>query len=165
MGICSFKALISAPLPEVWDFVSRPENLHVWGPALEPVKGIDRPFQSGDRLTFWRRDFGRRYEQKLLVEEVIPQRLLRFRVLSASGQKQMDAFATLSVAASDSPESTWVQEEISYSFGKSAIVLWLDRWLANPLMQFAVSRKSKKVLGRLEALFAKNARKERADHV
>ena len=40
------------------------------------------------------------------------------------------------------------------------MILWLDRWLANPLMQFAVSRKSKKVLGRLEALFDKNARKE-----
>ena len=55
--------VISAPLPQLWDFLARAENLHVWGPATEPVKGFDRPMRAGDRATFWRQDFFRRYTQ------------------------------------------------------------------------------------------------------
>lgn len=164
MGICRYKALISASLPELWDFVIRPENMHLWGPIPEPVKGIDRPMQTGDHLIQTRQDFFRTYEQELLVEEVIPQRLIRFRDLSASGRK-LQGRATISLQESDIPESTWIEEEISYSFGDSAFVQGLDRWLLNPLMQFAVSRKTRKAFRRLEALFDKNARKERSDRV
>jgi hypothetical protein len=152
MGICRHRALISAPLPQLWDFVARVENLHVWGPAIEPVKGFDRPMRAGDRVTFSRRDFFRRYTQELVVEEVIPQRLLCFRDLSGSGQKA-DVRATLSVEESSNPESTWIEEEISYSFGNSRAVQWFDRCLLNPLMQLAVTSKSRKVFRRLEALF------------
>ena len=158
MGVCRHRALISAPLPQVWDLIARVENLHVWGPAIEPVPGIDRPMQAGDRVTFWRRDFFRRYTQELVVEEVIPQRCLRFRDLSKSGQKA-DVRAKLSVADSGHPESTWIEEEISYSVGKNRVILWFDRYLLNPLMQLAVASKSRKVFRRLEELF-KNAEKK-----
>jgi ligand-binding SRPBCC domain-containing protein len=158
MGVCCHRALISAPLPQVWDFVARVENLHVWGPAIEPVKGLGRPMQTGDRVTFWRRDFFRRNTQDLIVEEVIPQRLLRFRDLSKSGQKG-DVQATLSVEAAGNPESTWIQEEISYSLGKSRAVQWLDRWMLNPLAQLAVSKKSNKVFRRLEAILSQSEQK------
>jgi hypothetical protein len=58
MGICRTKALISAPLLRVWDFIIDPRNLHRW--ATEPVTDTDRPLQAGDRLTFKRTDFFRR---------------------------------------------------------------------------------------------------------
>jgi ligand-binding SRPBCC domain-containing protein len=151
MGISRYRTLISAPLPRVWDFVARAENLHVWGPAIEPVKGFGRPMQVGDRVTFWRRDFLRRTIQDLLVEEVIPERLLRFRDLSKGGQKT-NVQATLSVEESSDRESTWLQEEISYTLGKSRVVQGLDRWLLNPLMQMAVSSKTAKVFRRLDTL-------------
>lgn len=160
MGICRFKGLISAPLPELWDFVIRPENMHLWGPLSEPVKGIARPMQTGDRLMQTRRDFFRTYEQELLVEEVIPQRLLRFRDLSASGQK-LEARAAITIEESDDPKSTWIEEEICYSLGNSGVIQWLDRWLVNPLMQCAVSRKTRKAFRRLEAVFIKT-QQERA---
>jgi ligand-binding SRPBCC domain-containing protein len=152
MGVCRYRALISATLPQLWDFVSRVENLHVWGPAIEPVKSTDRPMQAGDRVTFWRRDFFRRNTQDLMAEEVIPQRLLRFRDLSPSGQKA-NIQATLSVEASGSPEATWIEEQISYSFGNNRVAQGLDRWIINPMMQLAVSNKTAKVFRRLEALF------------
>ena len=55
MGVSRVRALIRAPLPQVWEFLIKPENLHVWGPATRPVTGFDRPFQAGDRVTFYRR--------------------------------------------------------------------------------------------------------------
>jgi uncharacterized protein YndB with AHSA1/START domain len=158
MGCCRYRELISAPLPRVWDFIARAENLHVWGPAIEPVTGFDRPLQAGDRVTFWRRDFFRRHTQDLLVEEVIPQRLVRFRDLAKGGQKT-ETQAVLSVEASGDPESTWIQEEIIYSVGQNRAVQWLDRWMLGPLMQLAVSRKSRKVFRRLETLLSQSETK------
>jgi hypothetical protein len=152
MGTCRFKALISASLPNLWDFVIRPENMHHWGPLAAPVTGIDRPLQVGDRVTQERQDFFRRYSQVVLVEEVIPQRLLRFRDLSAAGLR-LDAKATITMEQADNPESTWIEEEISYSLGRSRSIQWLDRWMVNPLMQFAVSRKTRKAFRRLQAIF------------
>jgi hypothetical protein len=74
MGVCRVKALISSPLSTLWDFLIRPENMHLWGPLTEPVTGIDRPLQTGDRLTQMRKDFFHKYSQVLLVEQVIPYR-------------------------------------------------------------------------------------------
>jgi hypothetical protein len=153
MGICRVKALISAPLPRVWDFLIRPENMHLWGPLTQPVTDIDRPLQTGDRITQSRKDFFRSYSQVLLVEEVIPYRSLQFRDLSPAGVK-LDARATISVEESADREATWIEEAIFYSFGNSRPVQWLDRWLANPLMQVAVGRKTNKAFRRLEAIFA-----------
>jgi hypothetical protein len=152
MGVCRVRALIPAPLPELWDFLIRPENMHRWGPLSEAVKGIDRPMQTGDRLTQSRQDFFRRYDQDLLVEEVIPQRLLRFRDLSPAGQK-LDARATITVQDSGDSRSTWIEEEISYSLGNRRLMHSLDRWLMGPLMRVAVSRKTRKAFRRLDAIF------------
>ena len=96
MGVCRVKALISAPLPHLWDFLIRPQNMHMWSPFIQQVTGIDRPLQAGDRVTQWRKDFFRHYCQVLLVEEVISYRSLHFRDLSPGGLK-MDARATISV--------------------------------------------------------------------
>jgi ligand-binding SRPBCC domain-containing protein len=156
MGVCRVKALISAPLPQVWDFLVRPENMHLWGPLTEPVTGIDRPFQAGDRLTQSRQDFFRRYSQELLVEEVIPHRSLSFRDLSAFGRK-LDARAVITVEASEDGAATWIQEEILYSLGSGKVVQWLDRWLMNPVMKVAVGKKTSKAFRQLQAIFASRA--------
>ena len=65
MGVCRVRALIPAPLPQVWEFLIKPENMHLWGPPTRPVTGFDRPFEAGDRVTFYRRDFFRNYSQML----------------------------------------------------------------------------------------------------
>lgn len=78
MGVCRVKALISAPLRHLWDFLIRPQNMHMWSPFIQQVTGIDRPLQAGDRVTQWRKDFFRHYCQVLLVEEVISYRSLHF---------------------------------------------------------------------------------------
>jgi hypothetical protein len=108
--------------------------------------------QAGDRVTFWRRDFFRRNSQDLIVEEVIPERLVRFRDLAPSSQKA-NVQATRRVEASGSPDATWIEEQISCSFGNNRIAQGLDRWIINPLMQLAVSSKTSKVSCRLETLF------------
>src|SRR5207249_1583911 len=95
MGVCRAKALISAPLSDVWEFLIKPENMHLWAPLTRPVSGIDRPLQAGDRVTLWRKDFFRHYSRVLLVEEIIPNRSLHLRVLSPVAVK-INARATLS---------------------------------------------------------------------
>jgi ligand-binding SRPBCC domain-containing protein len=154
MGVCRVKALISAPLPRLWDFLIRPENMHLWGPLTQPVTDIGRPLQAGDRVTQWRKDFFRHYSQVLLVEEVIPYRLLRFRDLSPGGVK-LDARATISVEESEDREATWIEEAISYSLGNSRAVQWLDCWLVNPVMQVVAGHKTNKAFRRLEAIFGR----------
>jgi ligand-binding SRPBCC domain-containing protein len=57
MGVSHVRASIRAPLPQVWEFLIKPENMHVWGPPTRPVTGFDRPLQAGDRVTLYRRDF------------------------------------------------------------------------------------------------------------
>src|SRR6266567_6130408 len=96
MGVCRVRALIKAPLPQVWEFLIKPENMHLWGPPTRPVTGIDRPLQAGDRVTFYRRDFFRNYSQVLLIEEVVPYRSLHVRDLSKAGTR-LGATATISV--------------------------------------------------------------------
>ena len=151
MGVCRVKALISAPLPQLWDFLIRPENMHLWGPLTQPVTGIDRPLQAGDQVTQWRKDFFRRYSQVLLVEEVIPYRSLSFRDLSPGGAK-IDARATISVEETRDRQATWIEEAISYSLGSRRAVQWLDCWLVNPVLQLVTRHKTNKAFRRLQAL-------------
>ena len=51
MGVFRVRTLISAPLPQIWQFLIQPENMHLWGPPTRPVTGFDRPFQVG--LLLW----------------------------------------------------------------------------------------------------------------
>jgi uncharacterized protein YndB with AHSA1/START domain len=113
MGVSRFRARIRVPLPQVWEFVIKPEHLHVWGPATRPVTGFDRPLQEGDRVTFSRRDFFRSYSQKLLVEKVVPYHSLHFRNLSPGAAR-----ITLSVEEARDRESTWIEEASLLFFGQ-----------------------------------------------
>jgi hypothetical protein len=154
MGVCRVRALLSAPLPRVWGFIIDPGNMHLWGPLTEPVTGVARPLQRGDRLTQWRRDFFRRYRQELLVEEVVSYRSLRLRDLSPGGRR-MDATATISVEEAGDPGATWIEEAISYSLGDGPVARWADRWLVNPLFQVVVWRKTSRAFRRLRKLLAR----------
>lgn len=153
MGVSRVRVLLSAPLPRVWAFIIDPRNLHRWGPATEPVTDIDRPLQAGDRLTFKRTDFFRRYSQMLLVEEVVPYRSFRLRDLSPDGSKRA-ATATVSVEEAADPGTTWLEEAISYSLGDGRVVRWVDRWLVNPVFNVLVRWKGGRVLRRLADVLA-----------
>ena len=153
MGASRVRVLVRAPLPQVWDFLSRPENLHLWGPPTRPVAGFGRPFQVGDRLTFDRRDFLWSHRQALLVEEVHPGRSLHLRDLSAAG---MNVSVTLSVEETEDREATWVEEAIFYSLGSSRVLQWLDRRLVNPAFNLPVAYKGNKVFRRLESILVKS---------
>jgi hypothetical protein len=48
MGICRTRALISAPLPRVWDFIIDPRNLHRWN-----VTGTVTVEEAADPGTTW----------------------------------------------------------------------------------------------------------------
>src|SRR5512133_698142 len=125
MGVFRVRALIRAPLPQVWDFLIRPENLHLWGPPTRPVTGFDRPFQAGDRVTYDRRDFLWKHRQVLIVEKVVPNHSLHMRDLSATG---MNVTVALGVEEAEDREVAWVEEAIFYSLGSGRVVHWLDRW-------------------------------------
>lgn len=153
MGTLRAKALISAPLSAVWDFLIRPENMHRWGPLTQPVTGIDRPLQAGDRVIQDRRDFFRPYRQVVLVEEVIPLRALHLRDLSKSGSR-LNATGILSLEPVQGQEATWVEETVFYSLGRGRAWQWLDHWLVNPLLQPIAAYKTGKALRRLQAIFA-----------
>jgi hypothetical protein len=156
MGICRFRALIPAPVPRVWEFIIDPRNMPVWVPYIKSVEGVDRPLQAGDRLTQWRRDFFRLERQDVLLEEVIPYRSFRMRVLSAKGQP-MDATATVTVEQAADPESTWMEEAIAYSLGQSAFVRWVERWLLDPVARVLVRWKSKRAFRHLAELLTQGA--------
>ena len=153
MGVCRVRALIPAPLSQVWEFLIKPENMHLWGPLTRPVTGIDRPLQAGDRVTQWRKDFFRRYSQVLLIEEVVPYRSLHMRDLSKAATK-LDATATISVEPTGDRDTTWIEEAIFYSLGSNWVVQWLDRWLVNPILQLVARYKTNKAFRRLQAIFA-----------
>jgi hypothetical protein len=153
MGVCRFRALLSAPLPRVWEFIIDPRNLHLWASATKPVTGIDRPLQPGDRITQWRTVFFRHYSQELLVEVVVPSHSFRVRDLSPKGRR-MDVTATVSVEGAGSAGATWIEEAISYSLGDSPLARWADRWLVNPLFQVVVRRKTRRGFRRLADLLA-----------
>jgi hypothetical protein len=107
--------------------------------------------QTGDRLTQWRRDlldFFRHQRQELLVEEVIPYRSFRLRILSAKG-RPMDATATLSVEQAADPGVTWIEEAIAYSLGKGPLARWVERWLLDPLFGVVVRWQGNRAFRRL----------------
>lgn len=133
MGVCRVRALISALLPSVWEFLIKPEHMQLWGPLTRPVTGIDRPLQAGDRMTQYRRDFFRHYSQVLLVEKIVPYRSLHVLDLSP-GAARINATATISVEEAKDREATWIEEAIFYSLGSGRVMQWLDRWLINPLL-------------------------------
>ena len=151
MGVFRVRALIRAPLPQVWEFLIKAENMHLWGPPTRPVSGFDRPFQSGDRVTLYRRDFIRNQSQVLLVEKVVPYHSLHLRDFSP-GAARMNVTATLSVEETQDREATWIEEAIFYSLGDGWILQWLDRWLFNPIFQVVVSYKTTRVFRRLQVI-------------
>ena len=156
MGIYRVKALIPTPLPRVWEFIIDPRNQPLWVPYIKSVAGVDRPLQAGDRLTQWRRDFYIRRQRDLLVEEVIPYRSFRLRVLSAKGQP-MDATATVSVEQAADPGATWIEEAIAYSLGKGPLARRVERWLLDPLFRVVVRRKSNRAFRCLAERLAQGA--------
>ncbi len=154
MGVCRVRALIKAPLPQVWEFLIKPENMHLWGPPTRPVTGIDRPFQAGDRVTLYRKDFFRHHSQVLLVEQVVPFRSLHFRDLSP-GAIRINVTAIVSVEEAADREATWIEEAIFYSLGKSRVMHWLDRLLINPVLQLVAGYNwngTNKAFRRLQAI-------------
>ena len=150
MGVSRVRALIRTPLPQVWEFLIKPENLHVWGPATRPVTGFDRPFQAGDCVTFYRRDFFRNYSQVLLVEKVVPYHSLHLRDLSPGAAR-----INLSVEEARDRQATWVEEAIFYSLGSGRVLQWLDRWLINPILHLVAAYKTNKPFRRLQAILEK----------
>ena len=96
MGVSRVRGLVRAPLPQVWEFLIKPENIHLWGPYTRPVTGFDRPFEAGDRVTLSRKDFFWHHSQVLLVEKVVPYHSLHLRDLSP-GAARINVTATLSV--------------------------------------------------------------------
>jgi hypothetical protein len=151
MGVFRVRALIKAPLPHVWEFLIKPEHLHLWGPRTRPVTGIDRPFEAGDRVTLYRKDFFWHHSQVLLVEQVVPFRSLHFRDLSP-GAVRINVTASLSVEEVADREATWIEEAIFYSLGKSRVMQWLDRSLANPVLQLVAGYQMHKAFRRLQAI-------------
>jgi hypothetical protein len=154
MGRLRAKASIPAPVSVVWDFLIQPENMHRWGPLTQPITGIDRPLQPGDRITQNRRDFFRHYSQVVLVEQVIPFRELHLRDLSKGGSR-LNATGIISLEPDPEHEATWVEETVLYSLGQAKIRRWLDHWLINPLLQTIAAYKTGKALRRLQAIFAR----------
>ena len=154
MSVSRVRARIRAPLPQVWEFLIKPENMHVWEPLTRPVTGFDRPLQAGDRVTLYRRDFIRNQSQVLLVEKVVPYHSLHLRDLSP-GAARMNVTATLSVEEAKDREATWVEEAIFYSLGSGRVLQWLDRLLINPILHLVASYKTNKAFLRLQAILAK----------
>ncbi|MBI3401669.1 MAG: SRPBCC family protein [Acidobacteria bacterium] len=156
MGIYRVKALIPTPLPRVWEFIIAPRNQPLWVPYIKSVAGVDRPLQTGDRLTQWRRNFFRLKRVELLVEEVIPYRSVRLGILSAKG-RPMDATATLSVEQAADPGATWVEEVLTLSLGKGPLVRGVQRWLLDPLFRLVVRHHSGRALRCLAERLAQGA--------
>ena len=154
MGVIRVRALIRAPLKQVWEFLIKPENMHLWGPPTRPVTGFDRPLQAGDRLTWDRRDFFWNHRQVLLVEKVVPYHSLHLRDLSP-GAARINVTATLSVEAAKDREATWIEEAIFYSLGSGRVLQWLDRWVINPILYLGAAYRVDKVFRRLQAILAK----------
>jgi hypothetical protein len=154
MGIYRAKALIPTPLPRVWEFIIDPRNQPLWVPYIKSVAGVDRPLQVGDRLTQWRRNFFRLKKQELLVEEVIPYRSCRLRILSAKG-RPMDATATVTVEQAADPGATWIEEAIALSLGKGPLTRRVQRWLLDPVFRVLVRHHSNRALRCLADLLAK----------
>jgi uncharacterized protein YndB with AHSA1/START domain len=154
MGVIRVRALIRAPLPQVWEFLIQPENMHLWGPPTRPVTGFDRPFQAGDRVTWDRRDYFWTHLQVLVVEQVVPYHALHLRDLSP-GATRMNLTVTLSVEEATDREATWVQDTIYYSLGSGRVWQSLDRLLINPIFQLGARYQGNRDFRRLQGLLAK----------
>ncbi len=154
MSVSRVRARIRAPLPQVWEFLIKPEHMHVWEPLTRPVTGFDRPLQAGDRVTLYRRDFFRNHSQVLLVEKVVPYHSLHLRNLSP-GAARINGTATLSVEEAKDREATWMELAMFYSLGSGRVLQWLDRWLINPILHLVHSYGSNKAFRRLQALLEK----------
>ena len=153
MGVICVRARIRAPLPQVWEFLIKPEHMHLWGPFTRPVIGIDRPFEAGDRVTLDRKDFFDffwHHSQVLLVEKVVPSHSLHLRDLSP-GAVRMNVTVIVSVEETADREATWIEEAIFYSLGKSRVMQWLDRSLVNPVLQLIARYPTHKAFRRLRA--------------
>jgi uncharacterized protein YndB with AHSA1/START domain len=150
MGVTRVRALIRAPLSQVWEFLIQPENMHRWGPYTRPVSGFDGPFEAGDRVTLDRKDFLWHRSQVLLVEEVVPYHSLHLRDLSP-GAGRLNVTAIVSIEEAGDPEATWIEEAIFYSVGKSRVMQWLDRTLINPVLQVVAGSPTHKAFRRLQA--------------
>lgn len=145
MGVCRARALIPAPVARVWEYIVEPRNMPRWVPYIESVAGVDRPLQTGDRLTLRRRDFFIRRTRELLVEEVLPYHSFRLRVLTATGRRT-DVTARVSVEPAADAGATWIEEAIDYSLGKGPLARRVERWLLDPLFRVLVQRKSGRAL-------------------
>src|SRR6266852_4396505 len=150
MSVSRVSARIRDTLPQVWEFLIKPENMHLWEPLTRPVTGFDRPFQAGDRVTLYRRDFFRNYSQVLLVEKVVPYHSLHLRDLSPGA-----ATAILSVEEARDREATWIEEAIFYSLGSGWILQWLDCLLINPILHLVAAYKTDRAFRRLQAILEK----------
>src|SRR5436309_14775883 len=147
MGVSRVRARIRAPLPQVWEFLIKPENMHVWGPPTRPVTGFDRPFQAGDRVTLYRRDFFRNHSQVLLVEKVVPYHSLHLRDLSPGAAR-----INVTVEEARDRHATWVEEAIFYSLRSGRVLQWLDRWLINNTLHLVAAYKPNKPVIRLQPI-------------
>ena len=150
MGALRVRALLRTPLPQVWDFLIKPENLHRWGPYTRPVTGFARPFEAGDRVTMDRKDFLWHRSQVLLVEQVVPYHSLHLRDLSP-GAGRLNVTAIVSVEAAADREATWIEEAIFYTLGKSSVLQWLDRTMVNPVLQPVAEYATNQAFRRLRA--------------
>ena len=153
MGVSRGSLLIRAPLPQVWDFLIMPENMHLWGPYTRPVTGFDRPFAAGDRVTLERKDVSdlwRHRIQVLLVEKVVPYQSLHLRDLSP-GAVRLNVTAVVSVEEAADLGATWIEEAISYSF-KSSVMQWLDRYVINPPLRVVGRYGTRQAFRRLQAI-------------
>jgi hypothetical protein len=156
MGICRVKVQIPTPVSRVWEFIIDPRNMPLWVPYIESVAGVDQPLRTGDQMTLRRRDFFRRHSRELLVEEIIPYRSFRLRVLSAKGRR-MGVTAAVSVEQAADPGATWIEEAIAYSFGNSPLVRQVERWLLDPIFRAVVRRKSNRAFCCLAERLAREA--------
>jgi hypothetical protein len=148
MGVCRVRALLAAPLPRVWEFIIDPRNMHLWAPLAEPVTGIDRPLQAGDRFSQERKGFFRNETQEILVEEIIPYRSIHLRVMPPRGS-WMTGTAMVNLEEAADSGTTWIEEVLSYSLRDGLVIRWMDRWLLCPLFGVVVRLKGKKAFRRL----------------
>jgi uncharacterized protein YndB with AHSA1/START domain len=149
-GCQSRQGVYTAPVPQVWEVLSKPENMRLWGPFTRPVTGFDRPFAAGDRVTRDRNDFFWHCSQVLLVEKVVPYHSLHLRDLSP-GTSRLKVTAIVSVEEAAYREATWIEEAIFYSLGTSRVIQWLDRSLVNPVLQLVAGYGTHKAFRRLWA--------------
>ena len=126
--------------------------MHLWGPLRQPVSGFDRPLVPGDHVEQLRSGFLEPSSQVLVVEEVVHERLIRFRDLSA---KRIHAVGTIEVEA-DSQDSgrTWIVESATYSLGENPLLRLLDRLVVNPLVAWLAGIKTDRAFRKLDALMS-----------